>query len=1217
MGGTITRQTAFLISNLHCSSCVSSIGEVLSRLRPKPLSISHSIVQHTVTVAHPVSLAAETIAKTLEDEGYEVYSVIGNPLSEQPTIIDKTRLVQDGEQGSWVLGQSLQRWWSSGSLAAEERKKQRHKEHCEQCRSEHEAAENGKERVPPPTGSMETERGAKAEEFVVVHSTSASKKFVASLTIEGMSCSSCVSKISHSLEDKPWVESANVNLLTNSATVNFVGEDHTKELVEIIRDVGYEADIEQVEEVGKDRLIPSAPRLESDLWKASYTVGGMTCSSCVGSITKAVDRLPWVKAVDVNLIANSAVVVFEGKDHLDEIQDAIENVGYEAKLIEAVEASGTRQEQTSRRTVSIHVEGMYCEHCPERIEKAIRALGQEVVLDKAPTVGDPILKVSYSPGAPQLTVRTILASVSDVDPAFKPSIHHPMTIEERSRRMQAREQRHILYRLILSVIIAIPTLVIGIVYMALVSESDPNRQYLMEPLGGIRRMEWSLFALATPVYFFAADIFHRRMLKELRALWRPGSQTPILRRFYRFGSMNMLISLGTTIAYFSSIAEMAIAATRNRDPHMDMDMGMDDEATPSYFDSVVFLTMFLLAGRLIEAYSKAKTGDAVAMLGKLRPTEALLVSSGAAYSPEAQSDTAVQKINVDLLESGDIVRILHGGSPPCDGTVIAGSAKFDESSLTGESRLVSKSVGDKVYSGTVNQGGAISIRITGVAGASMLDQIIKVVREGQTRRAPVERVADALTSYFVPLVVLVAVSTWVIWLALGLSGALPESWRDTNVGGWPFWSLQFAIAVFVIACPCGIGLAAPTALFVGGGLAAKYGILVKGGGEAFQEASQLDCIVFDKTGTLTQGGEPVITDYLYTGGSGEGFADEDTALATIKMLEEDSSHPIAKAVVDFCKAQNASGFKRKETVEVAGRGMKGSFTTTAHPGKLIGVLVGNETLMSDHGVVAPENVARTLNTWKSEAKSVVLTAMRIVPEDAAVSVSDGWTLSAIFSVSDPLRPEATSVVNALQRRGIDVWMISGDNPVTAFAIGDKVGIPRDNIIAGVLPEQKAEKIKYLQNALPKRQSSRFRRRSNRTRATVAMVGDGINDSPALTMADVGVAIGSGSDVAISAAKFILLTSDLTALLTLTDLSRAVFRRIKFNFLWALIYNMAAVPVAAGVFYPLTSNGNHIRLDPVWAALAMALSSVSVVCSSLLLRSRLPLVGFRAQKQRAD
>jgi Cu+-exporting ATPase len=249
-------------------------------------------------------------------------------------------------------------------------------------------------------------------------------------------------------------------------------------------------------------------------------------------------------------------------------------------------------------------------------------------------------------------------------------------------------------------------------------------------------------------------------------LWRPGSTTPILRRFYRFGSMNMLMSFGTTIAYFSSIAELAIAATRPSDM-------ASTTGNSSYFDSVVFLTMFLLIGRLIEAYSKAKTGDAVTMLGKLRPTEATLVTrDGDDQNPH--SEPVTRQINVDLLELGDVVRVLHGGSPPCDGTVLEGESKFDESSLTGESRLVAKSIGDEVYSGTVNKDGPISIRISGVSGASMLDQIVKVVREGQTRRAPIERVADVLTSYFVPFITLIAVSTWIIWLALGLSGALPE-----------------------------------------------------------------------------------------------------------------------------------------------------------------------------------------------------------------------------------------------------------------------------------------------------------------------------------------------------------------------------------------------------------------------------------------------------------
>ncbi|OBT56705.1 hypothetical protein VE04_03771 [Pseudogymnoascus sp. 24MN13] len=717
--------------------------------------------------------------------------------------------------------------------------------------------------------------------------------------------------------------------------------------------------------------------------------------------------------------------------------------------------------------------------------------------------------------------------------------------------------------------------------------------------------------MATPVYFFAADVFHRRALKEMRAMWRPGSTTPILRRFYRFGSMDMLMSFGTTIAYFSSIAELAIAATRPSDM-----TSMSGKS--SYFDAVVFLTMFLLIGRLIEAYSKAKTGDAVTMLGKLRPTEALLVSRDR-DDQNHPSERATRQINVDLLELGDVVRVLHGGSPPCDGTVLEGESKFDESSLTGESKLVTKSIGDEVYSGTVNKDGPVSVRISGVSGASMLDQIVKVVREGQTRRAPIERVADTLTSYFVPVVTLIALSTWIIWLTLGLSGALPENFLDLDVGGWPFWSLQFAIAVFVIACPCGIGLAAPTALFVGGGLAAQHGILAKGGGEAFQEASGLDCIVFDKTGTLTQGGEPEITDHEYLARDDARAADEKTILGVLKKLEESSSHPIAKAAVSFCESREAQDVGTRRIEEIAGKGMKGSFTTETLEGQLVEALVGNEALMAEYGVDIPSEVTKTLESWKTQGKSIALAAVRIVP-DTKTLLSETWSLSAIsaiFAASDPLRPEASAVIEALQQRGIDVWMISGDNPTTACAVGDMVGIARDNIIAGVLPDQKAEKIKYLQRSLKKSKSrSMFGRKYEYTqqRATVAMVGDGINDSPALTVADVGIAIGSGSDIAISSAEFVLISSSLTSLLTLIDLSRAVFNRIKFNFAWALAYNLLALPVAAGVLYPVVSNGAHIRLDPVWASLAMALSSVSVICSSLLLRSRLPVVGFRAEKR---
>lgn len=305
---------------------------------------------------------------------------------------------------------------------------------------------------------------------------------------------------------------------------------------------------------------------------------------------------------------------------------------------------------------------------------------------------------------------------------------------------------------------------------------------------------------------------------------------------------------------------------------------------------------------------------------------------------------------------------------------------------------------------------------------------------------------------------------------------------------------------------------------------------------------------------------------------------------------------------------SAAAAKAREVEEVAGKGMKGLFDIPTSPYALE-VIAGNEALMVDHGVLPSNDASATLHSWKGQAKSVVLVAARKLL-DAGRSP---WKSVAIFAVSDALRPESRSVVEALQRRGVEIWMISGDNPTTANAVGAMVGIPAEHIIAGVLPEQKADKVAYLQRSQAKPSSSSilgFGARRRKERAIVAMVGDGVNDAPALAVADVGIAIGSGSDVAISAAEFVLIKSDLTTLLTLITLSRTVFRRVKFNFGWALVYNLIALPIAAGVLYPVVSNGQHIRLDPVWASLAMALSSVSVICSSLLLRGTLPIVGFR-------
>ncbi|KAL1900449.1 hypothetical protein Cpir12675_000916 [Ceratocystis pirilliformis] len=931
-------------------------------------------------------------------------------------------------------------------------------------------------------------------------------------------------------------------------------------------------------------------------WRVTLAIGGMTCAVCVNTITNELKKREFIENASVALVSNSATVVIADESYKQTVVNAIEDLGYDA-TVDSVERISPHNESPDRklltniRTVEIRVDGMFCQHCPGRLKQALGGFGdRRLRILEMPTIDHAILQVKYTPEAPTFTVRHILSAIEAADPAFTASIYHPPTLEERSKQMVAKHQRELLQRTVLSMAIAVPTFVLGIVYMSLIPDSNHAKMFLMHPwTSGISRLQIILFALATPVYFYGADIFHLRTFKEICTLWRPGSRTPIPQRFYRFGSMNMLISLGTTIAYFSSIAQMIDAGIHK--PHM-------VEDNQFYFDSVVFLTMFLLLGRLIESYSKSRTGDAIEMLIKLRPSTALLVNKG------SEGDVPDTIVSADLLEFGDIVRVPHGASPPADGLIVSGATSFDESSLTGESHLVKKAVNEPVYAGTVNKDGAVLVKITSTAGVSMLDQIVKVVREGQAKRAPMEHIADLLTMYFVPVIVLIAVSTWLIWMSLGLSGAIPKSYLDHR-NDWVAFALQFAVAVFVVACPCGLALAAPTAIFVGGGIAAQYGILAKGGGEAFQKASKIDCVVFDKTGTLTEGGEPRITDSVVYPGMETNSTRDATLIASIKAVEQNSNHPVAIAVLAFCQGYENGSLPQVEIgslSEVPGRGMKA--TCKILDEEPLELIIGNEAMMGDHNVTIPALVSESITGWKLRANSIALAA---VSTDSLV-----WTFVAGFAIADPIRKEAVSVVKALRMQGTQVWMLSGDNATTASAVARMVGIEENHVLAEVLPSQKAEKVAYLQRTLGAVTSRKGKSDNQSGRGRVAMVGDGINDSPALTQADIGIAIGSGSDIAISSADFVLVTSDLRSVHTLLHLSQAVFRRIKFNFGWACVFNLVAVPIAAGVLYPIVVNGTRVRLDPVWAALAMALSSISVVMSSLLLRSRMPLVGYQAK-----
>ncbi|KAK0629218.1 E1-E2 ATPase-domain-containing protein [Bombardia bombarda] len=1233
-----TVTTSFLLANLHCPTCVSTIKRVLYGSSNSHVKwVSPNVVTSVVTVEHDPAASLKDMHAALEESGFEVCGVTttAGDMSELGGFVDGNSSGSNmfpghgGERGETSQTATrhyppspLARWITSSKLSSSRSKhlqSQQAKLHllnCEQCRGApikcHDSDEKQAHETTAQTSASSTlfsqtaigptlQREMSTKSFVVIETDEGAARPVwrATLAIGGMTCAACVNNITNELKQRDWISNIAINLVNNSATVDLAEEERGADLVEAIEDLGYEATVDTVVKITHGKPPQALAQETTGTWRATLAIGGMTCAACANTITSEMKKRDWIKDVSINLLTNSATVEFQGgRDNAEKVAEAIEDLGYDAAIDTVVAVviatQDTLPEEEQERTVEIMIDGLYCEHCPSRVTNSLAGFQARRRLEVVaqPTRQRPIVKITYTPDAPAFTIRHILAAIVASDPGFQASVYHPPTLEERSKLIQRQHQRRILWRVIFTGLVCIPTFTIGIVYMSLVSGMSASRHFLMQPwTSGISRAQMALFIMATPVYFFTADIFHTRACKEIRTLWRRGSRVPFLQRFYRFGSMNTLMSLGTTIAYISSVSQLIAAAAYQPDEISDSNF---------YFDSVVFLTFFLLLGRLIESYSKSRTGDAVEMLGRLRPTTAILVEN---YGEEEKEEDVVVK--ADLLDFGDVVRIMHGASPPADGTVVRGESNFDESSLTGESRLVRKVVGDEVFSGTVNKDASVLVRITGVAGRSMLDQIVNVVREGQTKRAPIEQIADMLTTYFVPIVTLIAILTWLVWLSLGLSGRVPGHFLDVSSGGWVAFSLQFAISVFVVACPCGLALAAPTAIFVGGGLAAKHGILAKGGGEAFEKASRIDCVVFDKTGTLTMGGEPSITDSeVYGAIEGGGKPERSVLLASLKAVEENSSHPIAKAIVAFCARQTASTKVQIENLqEIAGKGMKATCRGTT-PEESFEIIVGNEAFVDDYSIPVSAETAQTLQRWKSEAKSVALVATKMMQ-------SNVWSLSASLSISDPIRPEAPHIIRALQSRGTRVWMLSGDNPTTAEAVAMQLGIPRDQVIAGVLPTGKADKITYLQSTQKARTG--VRSESSTRRAIVAMVGDGINDSPALATADVGIAIGSGSDIAISSADFVLVKSDLSAVVTLLDLSATVFRRIKFNFGWALVYNCLAVPVAAGVFYPIESNGTHVRLDPVWASLAMALSSISVVLSSLALRSRVPGLGFRERR----
>ncbi|KAH7343468.1 E1-E2 ATPase-domain-containing protein [Rhizoctonia solani] len=930
--------------------------------------------------------------------------------------------------------------------------------------------------------------------------------------------------------------------MLNSATVVHDGNAcSVVDIVSEIESIGFEASVNNSAPLNTKGAPPK---------ETVFGIIGMTCrclqrslytSSCSGPLSKAIKELEGVDFVTISLVSNSMTVTYRPDQvTVENITSVVEDLGFEVSQTVTRDLETQTSSDPSERTLQLEFQGMFCRECPARIAAHLSEIGVEMIT--RPTIASPNLP------------EPITAKV-----------YHPPSLHSIAMKLQAREARKIARLFLVATLFAIPTFVVGIVGMIALPKSHPFRQHIEKPVwGGAGLGIIVLWALATPVQFGVGWIFYKKSYASLfggrRRQWRWAN-------LVHFGSMDLLVALSTSTAYLASIAMMAIDV--RTPPHHAMEVEMR-----TYFDSSVFLIFFILAGRLLEGRAKVKTGDAISMLGAIRPEKALLIRT--------------RQVSVDMLEVGDTILVQPGSIPPADGMIASGKTTVDESSLTGESQPVEKGPGDILVCGTTNLTSAVTVRVDKLGDATVLEKIVRAVADAQGRKAPIERLADRISGVFVPIVVWLSLIILAIWLGVSLGGALPEGslpMGREETGDKVFFAFEFTIAVLVVACPCGIGLAAPTAQAVGAGMAAKAGVLAQGGGEAFQRASQVTTVVFDKTGTLTLG-EPRVTD-------AKALRKPKWLLAAVREMEMGSTHPIALALIRHCESES-KGSEAPELLECEEKSGRGLAALVRVGSETYPVLVGNMTHLNDHGVHIDEF---HVNEWQRQGKTVVFAAVGRPSADSLDEKSwGGYELAMCFAVADALRPESISTVAELHKAGKHVWMLSGDNIVTAKAVAHDLGIPEDRVVAGVLPHEKANFITHLQSQHVVR-SSRLPWLNREGQAVVAFCGDGLNDSAAIAAADVGIGLSHGSQITLSSSSFVLLSSSLSTLPFLLQLSRKVYLRQKLNFAWALVYNVAMIPVAAGAFYAL----GHTKLPPVWSALAMALSSVSVVVSSLAMR----------------
>lgn len=794
--------------------------------------------------------------------------------------------------------------------------------------------------------------------------------------------------------------------------------------------------------------------------RATLKIGGMNCAACANRIERAIAKIDGVQSANVNFAAEKAAVEFDpSKTNLEAITAAVVEQGY--KII--------------RDRVELRLSGMSCASCAQKIEKTLASLPG--VTSAAVNFAAEKAVVEYDSSV--VRVSDMKAAVQELGyKAHDISDQADVDTEKEEREREIRRQK---FLFIFSAVLSLPLVVYMLAELTGTMEAFPP--ILFNP--------WFQLALATPVQFIAGWQFYRDSYYTLRA---------------RSANMSVLIALGTSAAYFYSLAVII--------------WGHRFGQSAVYFETAAVIITLIILGKLLEAIAKGRTSEAIKKLMGLQAKTARVIRDG------EEIDIPVEDVVVD-----DIVVVRPGEKIPVDGIIVEGYSSVDESMLTGESVPVDKKVGDEVIGSTINKHGSFKFRATKVGADTALAQIIKIVEDAQGSKAPIQRLADIISGRFVPAVIAIAVVTFGAWYLLGDPGNFTRALINMT-------------AVLVIACSCALGLATPTSIMVGTGKGAENGILIKGG-EYLEKAHKLNVVVLDKTGTITKG-EPEVTDVVSLSD-----CSEDEILRLAASAERGSEHPLGQAIIEGAKARNLPLTDPMDFAAIPGHGIGAK--VDGHD-----ILLGNRKLMRDRGIPIDE-IEDKVQALEKEGKTAMLLAV------------DGQ-IGGIVAVADTVKPTSAQAIRGLKKMGIQVYMITGDNRRTAEAIGKQVGV--DHILAEVLPEDKANEVQKLRDK----------------GMIVGMVGDGINDAPALVTADVGFAIGTGTDVAIESGDITLMKGDLRGVVAAIQLSRSTMRNIKQNLFWALIYNTLGIPVAAFGF-----------LSPVLAGAAMAFSSVSVVTNALRLK----------------